>query len=135
MGDDMVWRTDRWVFQRGKQRKDADAGVNRVAKAGSLDPKVRTSTLDDEDFARCVRHAYHVLLTRASRATVLYSTDAETRRHLRKLVGETDVHGLRPTQESIPPELRITRHGGGARSRRARRAWNKAKRKSEMMLF
>ncbi|MFE0911884.1 DUF2075 domain-containing protein [Streptomyces sp. NPDC058812] len=135
MGDDMVWRNDRWVFQRGKQRKDADAGVNRVTKPGSLDPKVRTSTLDDDDFARCVRHAYHVLLTRASRATVLYSTDEETRQHIRGLVGETDVHGLRPTQESIPPELRILRDGGGSRSRRARRAWNKAKRKNEMMLF
>jgi hypothetical protein len=135
MGDDMVWRTDRWVFQRGKQRKDPDAGVMRVAKPGSLDPKVRTSTLGDDDFARCVRHAYHVLLTRASRATVLYSTDEETRRHLRELVGKTDVHGLRPTQESIPPELRIARHGGGARGRRARRARNKAKRKNEMMLF
>ncbi|MFC8389793.1 MULTISPECIES: DUF2075 domain-containing protein [unclassified Streptomyces] len=135
MGADMVWRTDRWVFQRGRQRKDPEAGVMRVAKPGSLDPKVRTSTLDDDDFARCVRHAYHVLLTRASRATVLYSTDEETRRHLRELVGETDVHGLRPTQESIPPELRIARHGGGARGRRARRARNKAKRKNEMMLF
>ncbi|WP_432030864.1 DNA/RNA helicase domain-containing protein [Streptomyces sp. 1222.5] len=135
MGDDMVWRTDRWVFRRGKQRKDSEAGVMRVAKPGSLDPKVRTSSLDDDDFARCVRHAYHVLLTRAGRATVLYSTDEETRRHLRALVGETDVHGLRPTQESIPPELRITRHSGGARGRRARRARNKAKRKNEMMLF
>ncbi|MGX1493670.1 DUF2075 family protein [Streptomyces tendae] len=135
MGDDMVWRTDRWVFQRGKQRKDPHAGVMRVARAGSLDPKVRTSTLDDDAFARCVRHAYHVLLTRASRATVLYSTDEETRHHLRELVGDTDVQGLRPSQESIPPELRITRHAGGARGRRARRARNKARRKNEMMLF
>ncbi|MGW7822382.1 DUF2075 domain-containing protein [Streptomyces puniciscabiei] len=135
MGDDMVWRTDRWVFRRGKQRKDPEAGVMRVAKPGSLDPKVRSSTLDDDEFARCVRHAYHVLLTRASRATVLYSTDAETRRHLRKLVGETDVHGLRPTQSTIPPELRIVRLGGAARSRRARRARSKAKLNTEMMLF
>jgi hypothetical protein len=135
MGDDMVWRTDRWVFQRGRQRKDPDAGVMRVAKPGSLDPKVRTSTLDDDAFARCVRHAYHVLLTRASRATVLYSTDEETRRHLRELVGETDAHGLRPTHESIPPDLRIARHLGGARGRRARRARNRAKRKNEMTLF
>lgn len=135
MGDDMVWRTDRWVFRRGKQRKDPQADVMRVAKPGSLDPKVRTSTLDDDEFARCVRHAYHVLLTRASRATVLYSTDEETRRHLRKLVGETDVHGLRPTQSTIPPELRIARHSGATRSRRARRAQSKAKLKNEMMLF
>lgn len=135
MGDDMVWRTDRWVFRRGKLRKDPETGVKRVAKPGSIDPKVRVSTLDDDDFERCVRHAYHVLLTRASRATVVYSTDEETRKYLKKLVGETDVHGLRPTWDSIPPELRTLRPVGGSRGRRARRARNKAKLKNEMMLF
>ncbi|MEU7209927.1 DUF2075 domain-containing protein [Streptomyces sp. NPDC044989] len=135
MGDDMVWRTDRWVFQRGKLRKDRETGVKRVAKPGSVDPKVRVSTLDDDEFERCVRHAYHVLLTRASRATVVYSTDEETREYLKKLVGETDIHGLRPTQGSIPPELRTVRPVGGSRGRRARRARNKAKLKNEMVLF
>ncbi|MGC4997209.1 DUF2075 domain-containing protein [Streptomyces sp. DT195] len=135
MGDDMVWRTDRWVFQRGTRRKDPEAGVMRVAKPGSLDPKVRTSTLDDDEFARCVRHAYHVLLTRASRATVLYSTDEETRNHLRALVGDTDVQGLRPTLASMPPELRIGRRSLTGRSRRERRALLKARLKDGMMLF
>ncbi|MGA5321298.1 DNA/RNA helicase domain-containing protein [Streptomyces seoulensis] len=135
MGDDMVWRTNRWVFQRGKQRKDPETGVKRVAKPGSLDPKVRTSTLDDDEFARCVRNAYHVLLTRASRATVLYSTDEETRQHLRRLVGETDVQGLRPTLANMPPELRIERQHQTKRSRRERKALLKAKLKNEMMLF
>lgn len=129
MGDDMVWRDGRWVFQRGKQRKDKETGVQRVSQPGSLDPKVRTSSLNDEDFARCVRNAYHVLLTRASRATVLYSTDEETRDHLKHLVGDVEIHGLRPTWESLPPELRIPHQGRPprGRGRRGRRGRTSAR--------
>ncbi|GHG45404.1 DNA/RNA helicase domain-containing protein [Streptomyces griseocarneus] len=99
------------------------ARMNRVATPGSLDREVRKRNLDDDDFARCVRHAYHVLLTRASRATVLYSTDPETRDYLKELVGDVQIHGLRPTWESLPPELRVPHQGrpGRSKGRRTRR--------------
>ncbi|WP_162466531.1 DUF2075 domain-containing protein [Streptomyces taklimakanensis] len=106
MGDDMVRRGDRWVFQRGRARKD-ETGLRRVVVPGSQDPKVNTASLDDDEFERCVRHAYHVLLTRASRATVLYSTDEETRAYLKKLVGEVRLDGLRPTWGNLPIEARV----------------------------
>ncbi|MET7351812.1 DUF2075 domain-containing protein [Streptomyces mirabilis] len=121
MGEDMVRRDGHWVFQRGKERKEPETGIKRVAEPGSFDPKVRASRLTEDDFARCVRHAYHVLMTRASRATVLYSTDEETRTYLRDLVGEVQIHGLRPTWENLPPEARVPhlprpRRGGRNRS-------------------
>jgi DUF2075 family protein len=129
MGGDMVWRDGGWVFQRGKKRKDAETGVYRVRVPGSFDPKVRTSSLSDDDFARCVRNAYHVLMTRASRATVLYSTDEETRAHLKELVGDVHIHGLRPTWENLPPSARVhhqgrPRRGNNRRRKRARAAQN-----------
>ncbi|MDX2644318.1 DUF2075 domain-containing protein [Streptomyces sp. PA03-1a] len=120
MGDDMVRRDGRWVFQRGKLRKEREAGVQRVAKPGSLDPKVRVRRLNDDDFARCVRNAYHVLMTRASRATVLYSTDEETRTYLKELVGEVQIHGLRPTWGNLPPEARVRHQSRPKRGRNRR---------------
>lgn len=125
MGEDMVRRDGQWVFRRGKERKDKESGVKRVAVPGSFDPKVRASSVDDQGFARLVRHAYHVLMTRASRATVLYSTDEETRAYLRELVGDVQIHGLRPTWENLPPEARVPhqprpRRGGRGRSRSRR---------------
>ncbi|MEU5111805.1 DUF2075 domain-containing protein [Streptomyces longwoodensis] len=121
MGDDMVRRAGRWVFRRGKERKDPDTGIKRVAVPGSFDPKVRAGSVDDEEFARLVRHAYHVLMTRASRATVLYSTDEETRAYLKDLVGEVHVHGLRPTWENLPEEARVPHLPRPSRGRRSRR--------------
>ncbi|WP_236242475.1 DUF2075 domain-containing protein [Streptomyces sp. CC228A] len=123
MGEDMVRRDGRWVFHQGKARKDPETGVKRVGVPGSFDPKVRAGSVDDEEFARLVRHAYHVLMTRASRATVLYSTDEETRAYLKELVGEVHVHGLRPTWENLPEEARVThlprpRRGRGSRRKR-----------------
>ncbi|MYQ39469.1 MULTISPECIES: DUF2075 domain-containing protein [unclassified Streptomyces] len=141
MGDDMVWRTDRWVFQRGKKRKDKGTGVQYVTEHGSLDTEMcRRTSKDVEAFERCVRHAYHVLLTRASRATVLYSTDKETREYLKKLVGTVEIHGLRPTWSSLPPELRVphqVRPAKGSRGRNARRkkAKQQEKNKNDLMLF
>ncbi|RPK56886.1 hypothetical protein EES43_23215 [Streptomyces sp. ADI96-02] len=140
MGDDMVWRTDKWVFRRGKKRKDKDTGTQHVIEPGSLDTEVcRKTGTDDEAFARCIRNAYHVLLTRASRATVLYSSDKETRDYLRSLVGDIEIHGLRPTWESLPPEARVphqARPARGSRSRNARRKKAKQlKEKDELKLF
>ncbi|WP_328405407.1 DUF2075 domain-containing protein [Streptomyces sp. NBC_00390] len=126
MGDDMVRRDGRWVFRRGKERKLEDSDVKRVGLPGSFDPKVKAGSVDDAEFARLVRHAYHVLMTRASRATVLYSTDEETRRYLKKLVGKVEIHGLRPTWENLPREARVPhlprpRARGAKRTRRNRK--------------
>lgn len=121
LGEDMVRRDGRWVFRRGKERKDPETGVKRVAVPGSFDPKVRAGSVDDDDFARLVRHAYHVLMTRASRATVLYSTDEETRSYLKEMVGEVRVDGLRPTWENLPVEARVPHLPRPRRGRRMRK--------------
>ncbi|ROR38147.1 DUF2075 domain-containing protein [Kitasatospora cineracea] len=122
MGDDMVRRDGRWVFRRGKETGKSAEGVKRVRVPGSLDPKVKAGSVSDEEFARLIRHAYHVLMTRASRAAVLYSTDEETREYLKGLVGETQIHGLRPTRESLPKHL-------------ARPKMGRKKRKDDLRLF
>jgi hypothetical protein len=109
------------VFRRGKEWKDPETGVKRVAVPGSFDPKVRAGSVDDQEFARLISHAYHVLMTRASRATVLYSTDEETRKYLKDLVGEVQVHGLRPTWENLPEEARVPHLPRPRRGRRPRR--------------
>ena len=57
-------------------------------RAANRDPDFRsTKTVSDADFDRLVRNVYKVLLTRGMVGTVLYSTDAETREALRRLVG------------------------------------------------
>ncbi|OAR23412.1 AAA family ATPase [Streptomyces sp. ERV7] len=123
MGEDMVRRGDEWIFRRGKERKEEGSNIKRVDRPGSFDPKVRPGSVDDDEFARLIRHAYHVLMTRASRATVLYSTDPETRAYLKELVGEVELHDLRPTWANLPPEARTPhlprpRRGAGGRGRR-----------------
>ncbi|MFD0150473.1 DUF2075 domain-containing protein [Streptomyces sp. NPDC055721] len=122
MGEDMVRREGKWVFQRGKDRQDSESDVKRVDLPGSFDPKVKAGSVDDDEFARLVRHAYHVLMTRASRATVLYSTDAETRDYLKELVGEVAIDGLRPTWENLPQEARQPHFPRPRRGRRSRRS-------------
>ncbi|GGR85635.1 ATPase AAA [Streptomyces rubiginosohelvolus] len=140
MGDDMVRRGDRWVFRRGKELKTADPGIKRVAEPGSFDPKVKAGSVDDDEFARLVRHAYHVLMTRASRATVLYSTDQETRDYLKSLVGKVEIHGLRPTWENLPVEARTPHLPRPGRGRGRGRNKGKSRKSggsqaSEMRLF
>jgi hypothetical protein len=131
IGEDMVRREGQWVFQRGKERKDPETGVKRVAEPGSFDPKVRASSLTDDEFARCVCHAYHVLMTRASRATVLYSPDEETRTYLKRLVGEVQIHGLRPTWDNLPPEARVHHQSRPTRGGRRRRRGSAGRARSE----
>ncbi|MFI5866925.1 DUF2075 domain-containing protein [Streptomyces sp. NPDC051546] len=122
MGEDMVRRGDKWVFRRGKERKEGpESDVKRVERPGSFDPKVSASGVGDDDFARLVRQAYQVLLTRASRATVLYSTDKETRDYLKAWAGEVEVHGLRPTYENLPKEARPPHLPKGKRGRNRKR--------------
>ncbi|WP_203614837.1 DUF2075 domain-containing protein [Streptomyces sp. SID13726] len=103
LGDDMVRRDDRWVYRKGKWSVDPETKVRRVKVPGSFDMKLREAKTT-ADFERSVRHAYHVLMTRASRATVLHSTDEETQNYLKSRVGEVQIHGLRPTRENLPPE-------------------------------
>ncbi|MFF8536227.1 DUF2075 domain-containing protein [Streptomyces sp. NPDC015532] len=121
MGEDMVRREGRWMFRRGKEREERETGLKRVAVPGSFDPKVRPGSVDDQQFAQLVRHAYHVLTTRASRATVLYSTDEETRIYLKELIGEAQIHGLRPTWENLPEVARVPHLPRPRRGRRPRR--------------
>lgn len=72
LGDDLVWRTDRWVSRRQFSR----------------DPDFRNpKRVPDEDFDRLVRHVYKVLLTRGMVGTLIYSTDDQTRELLCGLVG------------------------------------------------
>ncbi|MER5820954.1 hypothetical protein [Streptomyces mirabilis] len=52
---------------------------HQLGLLGDVQPGLLGEPLTEDDFARCVHHAYHVLMARASRATVLYSTDEETR--------------------------------------------------------
>jgi hypothetical protein len=71
VGDDLVWRTDRWVARRRFNR----------------DPDFRNpKRVPDETFDRLVRHVYKVLLTRGMVGTLIYSTDDETRQMLRTVV-------------------------------------------------
>ncbi|MQY14495.1 hypothetical protein SRB5_46630 [Streptomyces sp. RB5] len=70
LGPDLVWRTDKWVLNR-------DA---------SWDPAF-TKTTPDAEVDRLIRNAYKVLLTRGKAGTIVYSTDAETRELLHRLIG------------------------------------------------
>ncbi|MFF2381595.1 DUF2075 domain-containing protein [Streptomyces sp. NPDC058108] len=131
MGEDMVRRDGRWLFRRGKARKDAESGVKRVAVPGSFDPRLRGKKLSEEDFERCIRHAYHVLMTRASRATVLYSTDEETQAYLREVVGDVQIHGLRPTWDNLPPMAQVPHlPGPKGKSNRSGKKQKKKKKQS-----
>jgi DUF2075 family protein len=72
IGPDLVWRGDHWQSRRSENR----------------DPDLRNSKrVPDEDFDDLVRNVYKVLLTRGMVGTLIYSTDEETRRFLRSLVG------------------------------------------------
>jgi uncharacterized protein len=80
LGPDLVWRDGGWVIRREHNK----------------DPDFRNRTkVPDLEFERLVRNVYKVLLTRGMVGTVLYSTDAETRQHLRALVREPSLVGSR----------------------------------------
>jgi hypothetical protein len=63
-GPDLVWRSGKWVGQRGKSK---DRGA-RLAHG--------------DDFTRLVRHAYRVLLTRGIAGTRVLCLDPETREQI-----------------------------------------------------
>jgi hypothetical protein len=71
LGPDVVWRAGRFVSNRSANR----------------DPDFRnTKRVSDEAFDDLVRNVYKVLLTRGMVGTVVYSTDADTRDALRRLI-------------------------------------------------
>ncbi|MGW5021253.1 DUF2075 domain-containing protein [Streptomyces sp. NHF165] len=59
-------------------------GKFRVNGAASCDPAFRRE--DEAVVERCIRNAYHVLLTRGVVGTVVYSVDPETQNALRRLI-------------------------------------------------
>lgn len=71
LGPDMVRRGDRWEFDRSANKDPDFKNRNKVS---------------DDQFAAAVRNVYKVLLTRGMQGTLLYSTDAETQRFLKRLV-------------------------------------------------
>ncbi|MFB6627573.1 DUF2075 domain-containing protein [Streptomyces sp. NPDC056374] len=107
LGEDMVRRGNEWQFKKGKvSKKDEETGLRELLEPGSVDPGLPK---DPDEFARRVRNAYHVLLTRASAATVLYSVDPETQRYLKKMVAPVEEEGLRPTAAAQSEEQRFAR--------------------------
>jgi DUF2075 family protein len=71
IGPDLVWRDGEFVSDRSASR----------------DPDFRSrAKVDDKQFDDLVRNVYKVLLTRGLVGTVIYSTDAETRAALRRLM-------------------------------------------------
>ncbi|MEU2798379.1 DUF2075 domain-containing protein [Streptomyces sp. NPDC007117] len=83
IGPDLIWRDGQWKTDRTQ----------------SKDPVFKRST-PDEEVRLLIRNTYKVLLTRGMIGTVIYSTDAETRRRLRELVAG-EQHAARP--ESLLP--------------------------------
>ena len=67
LGEDFVWRGDRWVAQKESSR---DAQVKR----------------DNPDLAEHLANTYRVLLTRGMRGTLAYSMDPETQAYLKSRV-------------------------------------------------
>ena len=66
-GNDLVWRTDRWVAQPSASK---DGAFKKELSASGEDP------------AEKLRNVYRVLLTRGMRATGLHIVDPETRAHV-----------------------------------------------------
>lgn len=105
LGDDLVRRDGVWVARRGQFRERPDREGYDTLVPGSADPRVALKSgagLDER-----IRNAYHVLLTRASRAAVVYSVDPETQEFLRSMIPAVEIHGLRPSAEELPQEIRL----------------------------
>jgi hypothetical protein len=70
-GEDLVWRTDRWVADLSKNK---DKTFKRDVRQSGEDPVAK------------LRNVYRVLLTRGMRGTHLFVLDAETREHIEALL-------------------------------------------------
>ncbi|GHE77329.1 ATP-binding protein [Streptomyces longispororuber] len=83
-------------------------GTFRVDRAASRDPGFR-GEVDDSVVDRCVRNAYHVLLTRGVIGTVVYATDRRTHNELRRLIpgaiGMQHYDGAQPRLTAEGPQL------------------------------
>ncbi|MCX4587023.1 DUF2075 domain-containing protein [Streptomyces sp. NBC_01481] len=86
IGPDLVWEDDRFTVQR----------------PATCDPELRKKSIDQADIVRCIRNAYHVLLTRGIMGVVLYATDKDTRDALRGYVINSVTHPLpRPMRKIL----------------------------------
>ncbi|MFF0388787.1 DNA/RNA helicase domain-containing protein [Kitasatospora sp. NPDC004615] len=98
IGPDLLFRDGKFV-------------VNRSA---SRDPAFH-SGIEDRVVDRCIRNAYHVLLTRGVAGTIVYAVDPETQNALRTLIpgtiGRQNIKGSRtqpltPEGAQLPPAYR-----------------------------
>ncbi|MGW4381119.1 DNA/RNA helicase domain-containing protein [Kitasatospora sp. NPDC004531] len=98
IGSDLLFRDGKFV-------------VNRSA---SKDPAFHHG-IEDRVVDRCIRNAYHVLLTRGVAGTIVYAVDPETQSALRRLItgaiGRQNVSGSRsqpltPEGAQLPPAYR-----------------------------
>lgn len=85
IGPDLVW----------------DDGRFRVRREATHDPRLRPKTVDRADIERCVRNAYHVLLTRGIMGVVIHATDEATQDALRGLVIGSVSHPIPPSTRKI----------------------------------
>lgn len=89
IGPDLVWKDGHFTVDRTKTH----------------DGKLKQKTVSDAQVNRLVRHAYHVLLTRARSGIVIYSEDEGTRNALRTLISGTvaDSPLAKPKKRKLPP--------------------------------
>ncbi|MEV5280457.1 DNA/RNA helicase domain-containing protein [Streptomyces sp. NPDC051994] len=89
IGPDLVWKDNGFTVDREKTH----------------DGKLRRASVTDGQVNRLVRHAYHVLLTRARNGIVIYSEDEHTRHALRKLITGTvaDSPLAKRVKKKLPP--------------------------------
>ncbi len=83
IGPDLVWRENRFIVDR----------------AATRDPELRSRSIAEDDVNRCVRNAYHVLLTRGVKGVVIYAADDDTRDALRG-------HVIKPVSHALPKPMR-----------------------------
>ena len=75
-GEDLVWRTDRWVADLAKNKdKTFKRDIRAAEVAGETDAALTK-----------LRNVYRVLLTRGMKGSSLFVLDAETREHVRSLL-------------------------------------------------
>jgi DUF2075 family protein len=75
-GEDLVWRTDRWVADLSKNKDKTFKRDIRAAEVAGETDAVLTK----------LRNVYRVLLTRGMKGSSLFVLDAETREHVRSLL-------------------------------------------------